>query len=679
MSRASAPSKPSPPSQSNPSPAASTPSLSRETTQGSEQSSPPIDAFSIEDFVLFPEDDLNQCQWNPEMPVPGFDTQYSDFNMNNYNSFPELNTSFSTMNDNLSFDFPSFGSSSSFSSQPLNNTSHIPNYYNAQPFAHVDVNSQYISPTQSQQPDLDFFGSFGDLQDFSPTHTLHAHSNAVPDEDLGKNNGVIHSPGSRSQAHNVSSRLPTAIPQTGDEINLHYFSTPFSLSPTDSCYQSQGSEHGFANTGLGGAYDHATGSGTDSGVEQSPQSESSNSGLETVTSMEEGRSRSQRRKHQVLLERERERIDNHDRELANAFLSYNEESQVPGASAGQLVSGAGVGGVSRSTSIYRSFASGSSPVHEETPWSFESTLSSLSKSRPEILQNTVEGHQDDGVLHLVKPREGPDVLARSENSVAVHASLGRAVGLAGDHISSRLANFTTNVLDQQVSSAGSGLVPTQLAVSSSMSRSRSRFIVDLTPQVASGVFAPGALAASDRLGIISSPGFVLVDKSDSKVSSRYAVKTDSSECHSLDYNRVATVVDVVNTNDATVIDKPKAISAAAKSAYLPPVKSTTAPSKIALRTVSTLAALALGLAATVVLSRSLEISTMVLVLYLVACICCGSRTNISGQEKSFLNTFISASMWNFWSDMRFKMDCYGQRVSFPTCEPLPEFGLENRY
>ncbi|KAF7865387.1 hypothetical protein EAF04_006363 [Stromatinia cepivora] len=666
MSRASASIRPSPPSQSNPSPAASTPSLSRETTQGSEQSSPPVDSFAIEDFVLFPEDDLNQ--WNPEMSIPGFDTQYSDFSITSYENFPDFDTSFSTMNDNLSFDFPSFDQSSSFSPQPLNNTNHFSTYYNTQPLAHSDVNSQYISSTQSQS-DLDFFESLGDLQNFSPTHTQQAHSQAVADEDPGKINSFAHAPAPRSRVNNVPSVSPTTISQTSGGASLHDFSTSFGFSPTNSCYQSQGSEHGFVNTGPDDAYDaydayrNATSSGVDSGVEQSPQSGSSDSGLENVRSIKE-RSRSQRTKHQVLLERERNRIDNHNRQLVSAFSSSMGESHVPRASAEQLISGPGVfnGGDGLPMNTSRGFESSSSPVPGETPWSFESTLSSLTKSRPDALQNTAESNTGDGTLTIVKPQEHSDGHARSNNSTIIDASLSRAAQPLGDYVRPRFANFATSSSDRQVSSVNTNLVTTHAAVSSSMSSPRSKSSVESTAQVLAGVVTTGALVVPDRVKVISSPGFLLVDKFDTKASSS---STDKVNSGSLNNCGLETIASKAQNTSAVPLASPSLI--VHTSGYFSTLvkngtEAATTPATTTICKVSALAALALCLAATVaVLSRS-ESSAMALVIYLVASVCCGSRCTVSRPEKCFMSTFISTVMWNLWSDMKQKIDCERQRI-----------------
>ncbi|KAJ8068931.1 hypothetical protein OCU04_002613 [Sclerotinia nivalis] len=650
MSRVCASIRPSPPSQSNPSPAASTPSLSRETTQGSEQSSPPVDSFTIEDFVLFPEDDLNQ--WNPEISIPGFDTQYSDFSMTNYDSFPDFDTSFSTMNDNLSFDFSSFDQSSSFSPQPLNNTSHFSNYYNTQPLAHADVDSQYISSTQPQS-DLDFFEPFGDLQNSSPTHTQQAHSQAVANEDPEKINSFVHAPAPRSRVNNVPSVSPTTISQTGGGASPHGPPTTFGFSPTDSCYQSQGSEYGFVNTGPDDAYGNATGPGVDSGVEQSPQSGSSDSSIK-------GRSRSQRTKHQVLLERERNRIDDNDRQLVNAFSSSMGESHVPRASAEQLLSSPGGDGLPMNINTSRGLESSFSPVPGETPWSFESTLSSLTKSRPDAVQNITESNTGDGTT-IVEPQQHPDAHASSNNSTIIDTSLSRAAQLVGDYVQSRRANFATSSSDRQVSSVNTNLVSTHVAASSSMSSPRSKSSVESAAQVLAGVVTTGALVVPDRVKVISSPRFSLVDKLDAKASSS---STDKVNSGSLDNCGIETIVSKAQNTSAVPLASPSLIVHILGSSTL--VKNSTeaanTPATTTLCKVSTLAALALCLAVTMAVSRHLEISTMALVIYLVASVCCGFRCTVSRPEKSFTSTFISASMWNLWSDMKQKIDCEHQRV-----------------
>ncbi|CAD6444208.1 7a00798a-c158-45ed-b225-1a74973ae1eb [Sclerotinia trifoliorum] len=660
MSRASASIRPSPPSQSNPSPAASTPSLSRETTKGSEQSSPPVDSFTMEDFVLFPEDDLNQ--WNPEMSIPGFDTQYSDFSMTNYDSFPDFDTSFSTMNDNLSFDFPSFDQSSSFSPQSLSNTNNFSNYYNTQPSAHSDVNSQYISSTQPQS-DLDFFESFGDLQHFSPTHSQQAHPQAVPDEDPGKMNSFAHAPASRSRVNNSPSISPTTIPQTDGGASLQDFTTSFSFSPTDSCYQSQGSEYGFVNSGLEDPYGNVPGSGVDSAFEQSPQSGSSDCGLENVSSIKE-RSRSQRTKRQVILDRERSRIDDHERQLVNAFSSSMGESHVPRASAEQLVSSPGVinsgDGLPMNIATSRGLESSCSPVPGETPWSFESTLSSLTKSRSDTPQDPAKSNTGDDTLPVVKPQEHADAHASSNNSTVIDTSNSLATQVVGNYVQSRRANFATSSSDRQVLGVNTNIVSTHVAVSSSMSSPRSKPIVESMAQALAGIIATGALVVPDRVKVMTSPRFSLVDKLNTKASSNSTEKVSSS---SLD-----------NYGNETIVSKGKNTSAVPSAGpslnvnipgYSTLVKNSTeavtAPATTTLCNVSTFAALALCLAAAIVVSRCLESSAMALVVYLVASVCCGSSCTVSRPEKSFMSTFISASTWNSWSDMKQKIDCENQR------------------
>ncbi|TGO35699.1 hypothetical protein BHYA_0149g00120 [Botrytis hyacinthi] len=659
--RASASSRPSPPSQSNPSPAASTPSLSRETTQGSEQSSPPVDSFSIEDFVLFPEDDLNQ--WNPEMAIPGFDTQYNDFSMTNYENFPDFDTDFSTMNDNISFDFPVYDQSSSFSPQLSNTTSHILNYHNTQPLSSADVNSQYFSQTQPQ-PDLDFFESFTNIPNFSPTHTQQAHPQGLPNEDPGKIHSYEHATTARSQTHNISSVLSTANTQTSGANILNDFSTTFGLSPTDSSYQSQGSENGFVSTGPDNAYDSATGSGVDSGIEQSPRSESSDSGHETVSSTEKGRSRSQRNRHQVLLERERERIDDHGRQLMKALLSNNGKSHVPGATTEQPVAIPSVphggDGFVMTTNASKSFASSSMPVHEETPWIFESTLSSLARSRPEVPQNAMESGRAKGVFVVVKPHENPDGFARSNNSTILDASLSRAVRLTGDHISSRVANIATISSDRKTLSVGPDRVSTHLAARSTLSSLRSKVAVESMPAVLSNVFSTGSLVVPEQVGVVSSPRYVLAKKL-SKASSGSKVNSGS-----LDSSGDETIVQKAQGASAGQLSSP---SLSLQTSVCPPTlfkngaEAVNTPATTTLGTVSTLATLAaLGLATTVAVSRHAETAAMVLAICLLASVCCDTRSVIPESGNGLMNISLGALMWNFWSDMILKMDCERQRV-----------------
>ncbi|THV44342.1 hypothetical protein BGAL_0667g00010 [Botrytis galanthina] len=661
--RESTSSRPSPPSQSNPSPAASTPSLSRETTQGSEQSSPPVDSFSIEDFVLFPEDDLNQ--WNPEMAIPGFDTQYNDFSMTNYENFPDFDTSFSTMNDNISFDFPVYDQSSSFSPQLLNTTSDILNYHNTQPLSSADVNSQYFSQTQPQ-PDLDFFESFSNIPNFSPAHTQQAHPQGLPNEDPGKIDSYEHATIARSRTYNISSVLSTANTQTSGANILNDFSTSFGLSPTDSSYQSQGSENGFVSTGPDNGYDSATGSGFDSGIEQSPRSESSDSSHEVAPSTKKGRSRSQRNKHQVLLERERERIDDHGRQLMKVLLSNNGKSHVPGAATEQPVSSPSIShggdGFVITTNASKSFASSSMPVHEEIPWSFESPLSSLARSRPEVPQNAMESGRAEGVPVVVKPRENPDSFARSNNSSIIDASRSRAVRLAGDRISSRLANFATISSDRKILSVGTDRVSTHLAARSTLSSLRSKVARESMPAVLSNVVSTGTLVVPDQVGVVSSPRYVLAKKL-SKASSGSSTKANSG---SLDFSGVEAIVR--KTQGASAGQLSSTSLSLQTSVYLPTLfkngaEAVNTPATTTLGTVSTLATLAaLGLATTVAVSRHAETAAMVLAICLLASVCCDTRSVIPESGKGFMNISLGALMWNFWSDMILKIDCERQRV-----------------
>ncbi|KAF7959669.1 hypothetical protein EAE96_001284 [Botrytis aclada] len=652
--RASTSSRPSPPSQSNPSPAASTPSLSRETTQGSEQSSPPVESFSIEDFVLFPEDDLNQ--WNPEMAIPGFDTQYNDFSMTDYDNFPDFDTSFSTMNDNLLFDFPAYDQSSSFSPQLLNNTSHIPSYHNTQPLASADLNSQNISQTQAQ-PDLDFFELFSNIPNFSPTHTQQAHPQGLPNEDPGKIDTYGHAPIARSQTHNMSSVLSTANTQISGANILNDFSTAFGFSPTDSSYQSQGSENGFVSTGPDNAYDFAAGSGVDSGIEQSPRSESSGSGHEMVSNTDKGRSRSQRNRGQILLERERERIDDHGRQLMEVLLSNNSKSHVPGAAIEQPVSSPSVShggdGFVMTTNTPKSFASSSTPVHEEVPWSFEPTLSSLARSRLEVPQ--MESRRADGIFAVAKPHENPDSFARSNNSTIIDASLSRAVRLAGDHVSSRVANFATISSDRKILHVGPDRVSTHLAARSTMSSLRSKAAVESTPTVLSNVVSTGALVVPNQVGVVSST-CCLLEKKLSKASSSSSSKVNSG---SLDYNGVETIVLKAQDTTAAQLSSPSLSlqTSGYPSTLFKNGTEAVTPATTTLGTVSTIAALAvLGLAATVAVSRHAETAAMVLAICLLASVCCDTRSVIPNSGKGVMNVSLGALMWNVWSDMILKMD-----------------------
>lgn len=660
--RASTSSGPSPP-QSNQSPAASTPSLSRETTHGSEQSSPPVDSFSIEDFVLFPEDDLNQ--WNPEMSIPGFDTQHHDFSMTNYENFYDFDTTFSTLNDNMLFDFPTYDQSSSFSPQQLNNTSQILSYHNTQPCGSADVNSQYISPTQPQ-PGLDFFESFSDIPNFSPTHTQQAHPQGLPNEDPGKiDSYYVHAPIARSQAHNISSVLPTANTQTSGANTLNDFSTTFGFSPTDSSYQSQGSENGFVSTGPDDAYDCATGSGVDSGIEQSPRSESSDSGHETVFSTKKARCRSQCNRHSVLLERERQRIDDHGRQLMSALLSNNGKSHVPGGTTEQPVSSPGVShggdGFVIATNPPRSFVSSSMPIHEETPWSFESTLSSLARSRPEVSQNAMESDHAEAVFVAAKPHENPDGFARSENSTIIDASLSSTVRLAGDSISSRLANFATNSSDKKTSSASIDRVSAHLAARSTMSSLRSQVLVESMPTVISTVVS-GTLLVPDQVGVVSSPSILLAKQ----LSKTLSTSSSNVNNGSLDYNGVETIVQMAQNASAAQLSSPRLSLHASgynSTLFKNGTETVTTPVTTTLGNVSTLVALAaLGLATTVAVSKYAETATMVLVICLLASVFCNPRSVIPESKKCVTSTSLVALMWNFWSDMILKIDCGNQRV-----------------
>jgi hypothetical protein len=160
------------PSRSGPSPAASTPSLSRETTQGSEHSSPSADAsFALEDFVLFPEDDSNQ--WNAE-----FETQYNDLSLMDFNQFPDFDPSyFASMDVLSSFGAPSSSQSSFSSTQQLAGHNLLPDYDHVQPWAYANINSQSVSPVESQAlstEDLNFFDSSDRSQgDDRVHHTVH--------------------------------------------------------------------------------------------------------------------------------------------------------------------------------------------------------------------------------------------------------------------------------------------------------------------------------------------------------------------------------------------------------------------------------------------------------------------------------------------------------------------------
>ncbi|PQE25168.1 transcription factor Cys6 protein [Rutstroemia sp. NJR-2017a BVV2] len=147
------------PSRSGPSPAASTPSLSRETTQDSEHSSPSADAsFALEDFVLFPEDDSNQ--WNAD-----FETQYkyNDLSLMDFNQFPDFDPSyFASMDVLSSFGAPSSSQSSFSSTHQLAGHNLLPDYDHVQQWAYANINSQSVSPVESQalsSEDLNFFDS----------------------------------------------------------------------------------------------------------------------------------------------------------------------------------------------------------------------------------------------------------------------------------------------------------------------------------------------------------------------------------------------------------------------------------------------------------------------------------------------------------------------------------------
>ncbi|KAF7909831.1 uncharacterized protein EAF01_003549 [Botrytis porri] len=654
--RASTSSRPSPPSQSNPSPAASTPSLSRDTTQSSEQSSPPIDSFSIEDFVLFPEDELNQ--WNPEMAIPGFDTQYNDFSMTNHENFPDFDTSFSTMNDNISFDFPIYDQSSSFSPQLLNNTSHVLSYHNTQPLGCADVNSQHISQTQPQ-PDVDFLESFSNIPNFSPTHTQQAHPQGLTNEDPGKIDSYVHVSAARSQAYNISSVLSTANTQTSGANILNDFSPTFGLSPTDSSYQSHGSESGFVSTGPENAHDFTTSSGVDSGIEQSPRSESSASGHETAFSTKKGRSHSQRNRHQVSLESERKRIDDHGRQVMEVLLSNNGKSHVPGAGTEQPLSGPSIShggdGFAIDTNTFKSFASGSMPAHEETPWSFESTLSSLARSRPEVPQMAMESDRAEGVS-VVKPHENCDGFARSNNSTIIDASSSRAVRLAGDHVSSRLVNFAGASSDRKILSVGTDRVSTHLPARLTMSSLRAKVAVESTPTVSSNLVVPG------QVSVVSSPGFVLVKKS-ARTSSGSSSKVNNG---SLDYNGVETIVQKAQGASLVQLSSPSLslhTSGHTSTLLKSGIEVVNTPAATVLGTVLTLVALsALGLATSVAASKHAEAAAVVLAICLLASVCGDTRSVIPESGKGFMNISLGALMWNFWSDMILKIDCERQRV-----------------
>ncbi|KAA8568133.1 hypothetical protein EYC84_008533 [Monilinia fructicola] len=625
MSRTSASFKPSPPSQSNP--------------------IPRLSHSQLRIFSFFPEDDFNQ--WNPEMSTPGFNTQYSDFSMTNYDTFPDFDTGVSTMIDNLSFDFPPFDHAS-FSTQSFNDSVNIPNCYNTQSIADIDANSQYISPTQ-RESDRGLFNSFGNLQNFSPTHTQQAHPEVLANEDPGKIDRFIHTPASRSQAYNLPLGSPVSsnmISPTNNEITLQDFFTAFDSSQTDNCHQSLAPDDDFANTGLDGAYDHATSSIVDSCAGLSPHSqtlhsESSDRDIESaVLNAMSRRRRSERKKHQALLEREFRRIESHDLELGNAFLSGSGEPHVPGASASQLASSPGIfhggDGFPMNTNSHRSFVSSSSPIHEETPWSFESTLSSLAKSSPEVLENAVES--DQGVLTGVKPRRLPEAFARLSSSAITNASLGRAARTVGGHISSRLTNFATSALDQQSLGTGAGLLPAQLAASSSMSSSRSKTVVDTTPHAMSGEVAAGVLFAPDRVKAISSPAFGLLGKLNSKISSSLSDEYDNG---SSDYNSLRTLISTTQDSLAALMSSPSpSLNTSIQASTIigdgaePAVAPATTTMMTSLCTISTLATLAFVLAATAAVLKCLDLSTIALVLY--------------------YNHL--APLRNFWSSMRVMMN-----------------------
>ncbi|RAL64873.1 hypothetical protein DID88_001468 [Monilinia fructigena] len=96
MSRTSASFKPSPPSQSNPSPAASTPRYLVKHTQDSEKSSTPVESFAMEDLSFFQR---RLQPMEPEMSTQPSIPNTANFSMTNYDTFPDFDTSFSTMND----------------------------------------------------------------------------------------------------------------------------------------------------------------------------------------------------------------------------------------------------------------------------------------------------------------------------------------------------------------------------------------------------------------------------------------------------------------------------------------------------------------------------------------------------------------------------------------------------
>lgn len=105
----------------DPSPAASTPSLSRETTHASQSSLPSFSPSNpIDDFVLFPED---SSSWNADMSFPELETQ--DLGQFNFDINDIDLTDYPSMNTDQSFDF-SFDQQP-FSFQPDTQFAYTPN------------------------------------------------------------------------------------------------------------------------------------------------------------------------------------------------------------------------------------------------------------------------------------------------------------------------------------------------------------------------------------------------------------------------------------------------------------------------------------------------------------------------------------------------------------------------
>lgn len=606
--------------------------------------------------------------------MPGFDTQFGDFSMSNYNTFPDFDASFPTMDDNSSFDFSSFNQSPSFNTQSFNNTNHMPNYYNTQPLAGAEVNSQHIPQTQIWS-DQDIFDSFGEAQNFSPTHAQQAHPQAVADEDPGKINSFVQNPVSRSQAYNVPSvpSVPRNVTsQTNNTSALQDLSTTFGFSSTDSCHQPLAPDYGFVHNGLVGAYDNASGS-LESGVEtssqsQTPQSESSDSGLNA----NKARSRSQRSKHPVLSERRFMRCPIPDREPANAFVPANEEPHVPGATVYRQISSSDVfhGGdrfSANAAKASRDFDSCSSPVHEETPWSFESPLSSSNKSRPQVAQETADSTQGGGVLS-VKRQVRTGASARPSLSAVVDGCASSAVRLASGQTSSRHAHIAPKTsLDQQISSVGNNLASTHVAASSSISSPRTKSVLDSTLH-ATGAAASGATIVPDRFNAFyahlvlvhkAGPGFTIMASTSTSIFSDVQHNVHTATLQNIPAVRPSRARLSLPTSSQT--------SSSSRNVEVVTRTSTTTFSAVLI-----LAATATALVATLVISKHLEASATLLILCLVASICRAVGSTSTWTDRSVMNIFVSSSIWSIWSNMKQRLE-RDQRVSCPTREPLSDF------